>query len=37
MGISMFITIMPSLAQAAENTVLNVYNWDDYIDEATIP
>ena len=31
-----FIVSIPSVTDAEDN-VLNVYNWDDYIDDATIP
>jgi spermidine/putrescine-binding protein len=36
MGGAALIVNMP-LPAIAENTVLNVYNWDEYIDEQTIP
>lgn len=35
-GVMTFIVCVSSVADADDN-VLNVYNWDDYIDDATIP
>ena len=37
MGMLLLIVSMPFQAQAANKKILNVYNWDDYIDEETIP
>ncbi|GAK53894.1 extracellular solute-binding protein, family 1 [Candidatus Moduliflexus flocculans] len=34
---SFFLLTLPMAGYAAEKRVLNVYNWDDYIDEQTIP
>ncbi|MBD3306635.1 extracellular solute-binding protein [candidate division KSB3 bacterium] len=36
LGVVAVLVSLPLLVQAEDN-VLNVYNWDDYIDEATIP
>jgi len=37
LGIAVLIVVMPCVTHAAGKPVLNVYNWDDYIDEETIP
>ncbi|PIE33012.1 ABC transporter substrate-binding protein [candidate division KSB3 bacterium] len=37
LGIALLIVVMPFVAYTVEKPVLNVYNWDDYIDEETIP
>ncbi len=31
------VLALPIMGNAAEKQVLNIYNWDDYIDEQTIP
>ena len=35
--LALFIALLPVSSYAADKAVLNVYNWDDYIDEKTIP
>lgn len=37
LSVSLLFLTLPIMGRAAEKQVLNVYNWDDYIDEQTIP